>query len=150
MTPIIIVVATIYCLSGIVAWRYVSAKDTAIGLTAVAIFAVIPVLLESRRSIVFTTNQIIYKRNTGSLVRVNTEDLAGVFETSTVYMLGARPTFVPAVKLLLRSGVDQTIPLDFDSRDEIVQRLRTIAARSRPGVVQHQAESGDTSGIPKN
>jgi len=60
-------------------------------------------------------------------------DIRAVEETTTVYMLGARPLYVAAVKLTLAGGEVRTIPVDFPHREEIVARLRAMVSSGKDG-----------------
>jgi hypothetical protein len=70
-----------------------------------------------------------YKWRSGEVVRINVADIAAVEEATTPYMMFiARPFFVRGLRVVLKSGVVHTFPVDFPDRVEIVARLRAMVS----------------------
>jgi hypothetical protein len=84
--------------------------------------------LEWLRAVTLTDSEFAYRYNSGRTLRIMLSDIERVDETSTDYMLGLRPVPVPALKLTLKNGSVQTLPLDFPDRDEIMRSLRLRAS----------------------
>jgi hypothetical protein len=113
-------------------WLYFHRFQYVVAVVVAVILATLPLLIESRRKVIFTASEFIFNANSGESGRIPLAQIAAFNETSTVHLLGAMPSFVPAVQLVLTNGQVRTVPLDFPDRQKILARLREIIAdRSR-------------------
>ncbi len=77
-----------------------------------------------REITVLVSARVFEYRCPDDTVTVRIADIASIEEMSKVYGFGARQALVPGVKLLLRSGEERVVPLDFPERAKILARLR--------------------------
>lgn len=128
MLRVIALTAALCTLVGGLIWTLSPNRKYLIGWCIGTALAIVPLLFEMRRAIIFTSSEFVFRRNSGSVVRIPIDEIVMIEETSTAYMLGARPTFVPAIRLSLNNGASQLIPIDYSERTEILNRLRGMAS----------------------
>lgn len=108
-----------------------AARYAGVILPVALIFGGVPIVLEFRRSIRISVAGFDYTWRSGKTVHIDIAQIARVEQEKTLYWLSvARPTVVPAVGIILKSGEKRIFPLDFPCRDEIVGRLRGLVALS--------------------
>jgi formate/nitrite transporter FocA (FNT family) len=113
-------------------WLYFRRAQYLIATFVAVMFAMLPLLLESRREIIFTSTDFVFDAKAGESGRVPLAQVTDINETSAVHLMGATPVLVPAVQLVLTGGQIRTVPLDYPDRQMILARLReSIADRGR-------------------
>lgn len=96
-------------------------------------FALPRTLVEGRRAIIFTEAEVIYRPPLGSPRRVlmaAIQDLAISPVLITYFLRAARR---PGMTLTLTDGATEVWPLDFEGRDEILQRLSLLTGKTIRG-----------------
>ena len=128
MVPILVVNGALILIAG---WVYsITGHHRAILVTmAMAVLIGGPLALELRKTITISEHVFEYKWRSGEVVIINVADIAAVEEATTPYMMFiARPFFVRGLRVVLKSGVVHTFPVDFPDRVEIVARLRAMVS----------------------
>lgn len=101
----------------------------------VAVLIGVPLALEFRRTITISEHMFEYKWRSGEVVRISVADIEAIEEATTPYMMFiGRPFFVPGLRVVLKSGVVRTFPVDFPDRVEIVARLRASVSPEAPKI----------------
>jgi hypothetical protein len=81
-------------------------------------------LLERRRAVIFSDDQVVYRPAMGRVRRILLRDIERVERTTIAlsFLLKAMP--VRAVRLYLRDGKEEVVPVDFLEHKTIVSRLQ--------------------------
>jgi hypothetical protein len=90
-------------------------------------------LIEARRAIIFTNAEIIYRPPLGPPRRVPIAMVQHLTKSrvATSYLL--RASGRPGIIITLANGAKEAWPLDFDGRDEILQRLGALTGKAIDG-----------------
>jgi hypothetical protein len=92
-------------------------------LVVVAMIVLPRTLAEGRRAIIFTETEVIYRPPLGSPRRVLIATIRDLVISPVLITYFLRTARRPGVIMTLRDGATEAWPLDFEGRDEILQRL---------------------------
>jgi hypothetical protein len=106
-------------------WRLGSSRQASIVvLLVIGAMGFVPLILEHRRCIIITRDELISKARTGAAIRIVFAEVAEVKETTALWSASR----IPAVEFTLVTGQHSVVPLDFRGHDEILRTIREMVS----------------------
>lgn len=99
-------------------------------ILAMAPVAIVFTLLEGRRALIFTEEEVRYRPAAGRPRSVRLSAIAGMKRASVLVPVIIRASPRPGVIITVTNGAAEAWPLDFAERDEILRRLRAVTGKT--------------------